>query len=54
MAAGAMALALSGLFFVTVFVAHLMMEDRWAALIAWAPILIFGPLATVRLASIRT
>lgn len=54
MAAGGFALGLSGLFFVTVFVAHLMMEDQWAALIAWAPILVFGPIAMVRLASLRT
>lgn len=53
-AAGGFALAASGAFFVFVFLAHLMMEDQWAALIAWSPILIFGPIAVVRVASIRT
>jgi len=55
MAAGGRALLLGGAFFLVAFVAHsIVREEAYAALIAWIPILIFGPLAAVQLANLRT
>lgn len=55
MAAGGRALVLSGAFFLVAFVAHsIVREEAHAALVAWIPILIFGPLAVVRLANVKT
>lgn len=55
MAAGGKALLLAGAFYLVAFVAHsVVKEEAYAALIAWIPILIFGPLAVVQLANART
>jgi len=55
MAAGGRALLLSGAFFLVAFVAHgVVKEEAHAALIAWIPILVFGPLAVVQLANVKT
>ncbi|MFQ5807533.1 MAG: LptF/LptG family permease [Phycisphaerae bacterium] len=55
MAAGGRALLLAGAFFLVAFVAHsIVKEEAYAALIAWIPILIFGPLAAVQLANVKT
>jgi lipopolysaccharide export LptBFGC system permease protein LptF len=55
MAAGGRALLLSGAFFLVAFVAHsIVKEEAYAGLIAWIPILAFGPLAAVQLANVKT
>lgn len=53
--AGGRALVVSGAFFLVMFIAQgITVEDRYTALVAWIPILIFGPLAAVQLANVRT
>ncbi|MBW7907143.1 MAG: LptF/LptG family permease [Phycisphaerae bacterium] len=53
--AGGQALLLGGLFFVLTFaVGGLVSDERWAALAAWAPILLFAPVAVLNLANVRT
>jgi lipopolysaccharide export LptBFGC system permease protein LptF len=55
MAAGGKSLLLAGAFFLVSFVAHsVVKEETYAALIAWIPILLFGPLAVVQLANVKT
>lgn len=54
LAAGGQALLLTGLFFVTAFIAQSMIRETWAALLAWFPILVFGPVAVVQLANVKT
>jgi lipopolysaccharide export LptBFGC system permease protein LptF len=55
MAAGGKALLLGGAFFLVAFVAHsVVKEEAHAALIAWLPILLFGPLAALQLANVKT
>lgn len=55
MAAGGKALLLCGAFFLVAFVAHSMVkQEAHAALVVWIPILIFGPLAVVQLANVKT
>ena len=52
--AGGQALLLSGAFYATGFFAHSMIAAQHAALVAWIPILIFGPIAALLLSNIRT
>ncbi len=55
MAAGGKALLLTGAFFVVAFIAQsVVKEEAFAALVAWIPILLFGPLAVLQLANVRT
>jgi lipopolysaccharide export LptBFGC system permease protein LptF len=54
LAAGGQALLVGGLFFAMAFVVHNMVSERGAALVAWAPILLFGPFAVWRLSEVRT
>lgn len=55
MAAGGRALLLAGAFYLVAFVAHsIVKEETYAALIAWIPILVFGPLAAVQMANAKT
>lgn len=49
------ALLVCGAFFVAVFVSQTVLPDeRLAPLAAWSPILVFGPLAVVRIANVRS
>lgn len=52
--AGGMALVVGLTFFGATFAAHSIIRDQAAALIAWLPILLFGPFAVWRLAEVRT
>ncbi len=52
--AGGQALLLSGAFYATGFFAHSMIAAQHAALVAWIPILIFGPIAALLLSNTRT
>lgn len=55
LAAGGRALLLAGLFFAFAFGAHAMsVDERWTALVAWLPILVFVPVTVLRLANIKT
>jgi lipopolysaccharide export LptBFGC system permease protein LptF len=55
LASGGRALLLTGVFFLVVFVAHsAARDDAQAALVAWLPILVFGPVAVLQLANVRT
>ena len=55
MGAGGKALLLTGAFFLISFIAHSIVKDEsYAALVAWIPILVFGPLAVVQLANVKT
>ena len=55
LAAGGKALLVAGAFFMVAFVAQsVVKEEAYAALIAWIPILLFGPLAVLLLANVRT
>jgi len=55
LAAGGRALLLTGSFYLILFVAHsAVQEGTKAAIIAWIPLLIFGPIAAVQLSNIRT
>ncbi|MBL8877708.1 MAG: LptF/LptG family permease [Phycisphaerales bacterium] len=54
LAAGGQALLMTGLFFVTAFIAQSMIRESWAALLAWFPIIVFGPVAVVQLANVKT
>ena len=55
MAAGGKALLLAGAFYLVAFVAHSVIKDEThAALIAWIPILVFGPVAAIHLANVKT
>ncbi len=55
MAAGGRALLLAGAFYFVAFIAHSVVKDETnAALIAWIPILVFGPLSVLQLANVRT
>jgi lipopolysaccharide export LptBFGC system permease protein LptF len=51
---GGQAVVLGGLFFAAAFIAHSLVKDQSAALVTWLPILVFGPIASVRLANIKT
>jgi lipopolysaccharide export LptBFGC system permease protein LptF len=54
-AAAGRSLLMGGALVVTTFVSQAITpEERFAPLAAWAPILIFGPLAVVRIANVRT
>jgi lipopolysaccharide export system permease protein len=53
--AGGRALMLSGVFFLVVFIASSVVRDSGAAsFLAWLPILVFGPIAVMRLANVKT
>ena len=52
--AGGRALLVCGLFFGRVFVAHTIISPDWAALVTWAPILVFGPVAAQLLSNVKT
>lgn len=53
--AGGRALLLSGSFFLVVFIASSVVRDSGtASFLAWLPILIFGPIAVMRLANVKT
>jgi lipopolysaccharide export system permease protein len=55
LAAGGRALLLGGAFFLVTFIAHnIVKQEAYTALIAWIPILAFGPLAVVQLANVKT
>jgi lipopolysaccharide export system permease protein len=54
LAAGGRALLLAGAFFLVAFVAHSIVKGESHALIAWIPILAFGPVAVVQLANVKT
>jgi lipopolysaccharide export system permease protein len=55
LAAGGKALLVAGAFFMVTFIAQsVVKEEAFAALIAWIPILLFGPLAVLLLANVRT
>jgi lipopolysaccharide export system permease protein len=55
LAAGGKALLVAGAFFAVAFIAQsVVKEETFAALIAWIPILLFGPLAVLLLANVRT
>lgn len=54
LAAGGKALLLAGTFFGVTFVSQGMLSTGWAALLAWTPILLFGPVAVVLLAEVKT
>jgi lipopolysaccharide export system permease protein len=55
LAAGGKALLVAGAFFMVAFIAQsVVKEETYAALIAWIPILLFGPLAVLLLANVRT
>jgi lipopolysaccharide export system permease protein len=52
--AGGKSLLLSGAFYASGFFAHSMIAAQHAALVAWIPILIFGPIAALLLVNTRT
>jgi len=53
--AGGLALLVGGIFFLlTFFVAGMVSDDGSAALVVWSPLLVFGPVAVLKLANIRT
>jgi lipopolysaccharide export system permease protein len=54
LAAGGWALLLAGAFFAVVFCAHHMITAPSPALLAWIPILTFGPVAVLQLANVKT
>ncbi len=55
LSAGGAALVLGGLFFLSTFLAQGAVRDEsWAAVAAWTPILIFGPIGVLNLANART
>lgn len=55
MAAGGKSLLMAGLFFLMAFVAQSVVKDESnAALITWLPILVFGPVAVLQLANVKT
>ena len=55
MAAGGKALLVTGAFFLVTFIAQsVVKEEAFAALIAWIPILLFGPLAVLLLGNVKT
>lgn len=55
LAAGGKCMLLTGAFFAVSFVAHSFVGDgRYAALLAWLPVLIFGPVAALNIANIKT
>lgn len=51
---GTWSLLTSVAFFATTFVAHSMIPENAAALVAWIPILIFGPIAVLRIVNVKT
>lgn len=54
LAAGGRALLVTGAFFGVAFVAHSTLGGQYAALVAWIPILLFGPVAVLQLANVKT
>ncbi|MBI5864785.1 MAG: LptF/LptG family permease [Planctomycetes bacterium] len=55
LSAGGKALLMSGAFYVVVFIAASVVKNSaQASLLAWIPILVFGPIAVVRLGNVRT
>ncbi|MGD8450756.1 MAG: LptF/LptG family permease [Phycisphaerae bacterium] len=52
--AGGRALLVCGAFFGVTFVAQGVVSAQWAALVAWVPILLFGPVAVLQLANVKT
>ncbi|MBU0637681.1 MAG: LptF/LptG family permease [Planctomycetes bacterium] len=54
LAAGGRALLVSGAFLGVTFVSHGIIGDERAALLAWLPILLFGPVAVLQLANVKT
>lgn len=54
-AAAGKCLVMTGAFFVAVFASQAILpEERFAPLVSWAPILLFGPLAVVRIAGVKS
>ncbi|MFH1746145.1 MAG: LptF/LptG family permease [Planctomycetota bacterium] len=54
LAAGGRSLLMTGAFFGVAFVAHSTLGGQYAALVAWIPILTFGPMAVLLLANVKT
>lgn len=54
LASGGQALVVGGTFFGVAFVVHGVISDQSAALVAWIPILLFGPFAVWRLGDLKT
>ena len=55
MGAGGKALLVAGSFFLVAFIAHSVVRgETYAAFVAWIPILVFGPLAMLQLANVKT
>ncbi len=52
--AGGRALLLTGAFFGVAFCAHSMTASEHAALVAWIPLIMFGPVAVLHMANVRT
>ena len=52
--AGGKALLVAIAFYGVVFFAHAIISAQWAALVAWIPILLFGPVAVLQLANVKT
>jgi lipopolysaccharide export LptBFGC system permease protein LptF len=52
--AGGRALLLTGAFFGVAFFGHNMVTTQWAAVVAWIPILVFGPVAVLQMANVKT
>lgn len=52
--AGGRALLMCGAFFGVSFAAQGVVSAQWAALVAWVPILLFGPVAVLQLANVKT
>ncbi len=54
-AAGGKALLVGGAFFLVTFIAHgIVRQDAYSALVAWLPVLFFGPVACLLVANIKT
>lgn len=51
---GGLALLWCGLFFAMIFLAQSQIRTEWAALVAWSPVFLFGPLAVYKLANVKT
>jgi lipopolysaccharide export LptBFGC system permease protein LptF len=54
LAAGGRALLLAGAFAAVAFLSRNAASPQWAALLAWIPILLFGPVAVLMLANVKT
>lgn len=52
--AGGRSLVVTGAFFAVSFASQGIISGQWAALVVWAPILLFGPVAVLLLANLKT